>query len=407
MKEQQQIPFFSLEQQTKQLSPKLTQAILRVLNLQQFIGGASVATFEKQFAHYLKTTHAISVNSGTDALWLALKALDIKKNDIVLTTPFSFIASSSEIVAHGAHPVFIDIDTRTFNMDPALMRNWLEQNAVINNGQAQHKKTGLPIVGLLTVDLFGQCADYAQLKAIAQEWNLWTIEDCAQSVGAHIDGKMAGTFGDIGTFSFYPTKNLGAIGDGGCCITDNPELAQKILQLKNHGRTSHYNYEMLGINSRLDGLQAAALSIKLEQLDRYNNARRTIADRYNRAFKAIASITIPEQVTGHHVYHQYCIQINPTSGLTRDQFAAELKQRGVGTCVYYPKALCDIAFLTKRPELSTDCSKAQTAAENILALPVWPELETNQVNAIIEAVCAVAQQSNIVKQESACAVTAE
>ena len=203
----QTIPTFSMARQTKALRPQLMDALQNIVDTQQFIGGVHVDTFEKNLAAYLGVQYAIACNSGTDALWMALFALNVKES-IVLTTPFSFIASSSEIVSHGAHPVFIDIEPDTFNIDPVLLAEWLKKNAVMKDGKAVHQATGLHISGIIPVDLFGQCADYEKLHAIAEQWNLWIIEDTAQALGASIKNQKAGTLGDIGAISFYPTKTL-------------------------------------------------------------------------------------------------------------------------------------------------------------------------------------------------------
>jgi dTDP-4-amino-4,6-dideoxygalactose transaminase len=374
------IPFFSLDRQVKNLYPHITEALAKVLDSQQFIGGSFVASCEKSLSHYLESEHVISCNSGTDALWLAIKAFDVKPNDIVLTTPFSFIASSSEIAAHRGIPVFIDVEEDTYNINPILMARWLTENATIKNGATVHKKTGFPIVGIVSVDLFGQCANYDAIKTIANEWKLWIIEDTAQAIGAGWKGKKAGTLGDVGCFSFYPTKNLGAFGDAGCCCTDNPKLAQKILELRNHGRISHYQYLHLGINSRLDGFQAAVLSEKLRYLDGWNNRRREIAARYTKELSHLPFIKTPIDKTGSHVYHQYSVVVE-----NRDAVQQHVESLGVQTRVFYPQSLPEIPFLQTNEELTTHCPVSQKLVQSILALPIWPELEDDEVTHVIDA----------------------
>jgi dTDP-4-amino-4,6-dideoxygalactose transaminase len=351
---------------------------------QQFIGGAHVEAFEQKMAHYLQTQHVIACNSGTDALWLALKALNIQEHALVLTTPFSFIASSSEIVAHNATPVFIDIDPETFTICPEKLTNWLETNAKLVNGITVHQATGLPVVGIIAVDLFGQCADYTALQPIAQAWKLWLIEDTAQAIGATYQGKQAGTFGTIGCFSFYPTKNLGAFGDAGCCCTNDAHLAERLIRLRNHGRKTHYDYVETGINSRLDGIQAAILNLKLDHLKGWNTRRNEIAARYNAAFANHPLIKIPRAINGYHVYHQYAIQLaTPTA---RTALEAYLAQQDIGTRVFYPKSLQDIAFLNNNHAVTTACPIARNLAATILALPVWPELTDQEVAHVIQTV---------------------
>ena len=391
------IPFFSLKKQYFDHKKIFDQAIQTILDNQSFIGGTTIEEFERSFGKYVGANFAISCNSGTDALWLALKALDLPKNSIVLTTPFSFIASGSEIVAHGAHPVFIDIDEKTYNIDPEKIKQWIEENTEKQN-QLIHKQTGYPVSGILTVDIFGQCADYKKIKEIAEKYNLWIIEDACQAIGAKTpDEKMAGTLGDISCFSFYPTKNLGAFGDGGCCTTNNEYLAEKLITLRNHGRKSHYNYTQLGINSRLDGIQAAILNTKLEFLDELNNARIKIAKYYNEALKNIDFLQLPEQKYGKHVYHQYCVKIKDGI-ITRDIFAEKLKEQGIGTNIYYPMSLDKIDFLNTDERLKTECPIAQNVTETILALPIWPELEIKDVEYICEQIIKI----GINKKEKVC-----
>lgn len=385
----QSIPTFSLARQVKQLRPQLLNALQKVLDSQQFIGGAYIEQFEKQLAAYLGVKHVISCNSGTDALWMALHALQLAKDDIVLTTPFSFIASASEIVALGGHPVFIDIEQDTFNISPKLLADWLGKHAIIKDGRAYHRATNFPIVGIVPVDIFGQSADYKALKAIAKTWNLWIVEDCAQAIGAEFDGQKAGTFGDIGTFSFYPTKNLGAFGDAGCCVTNDPVLAERLLQLRNHGRTQNYEYKGMGINSRLDAFQAVILSEKLPHLDGINARRRAIAQRYNMAFAHVPFIQVPEQCSGVHVYHQYSILV--ADGY-RQKLEQHLSTHGIQTRIFYPQALPEIAFLRTHPALETLCPVAQSTSQNILSLPMWPELTDAEVDYVISCVKSMSYQ---------------
>lgn len=374
------IPFFSLDRQTSKLRSKLIATVEHVVDSQQFIGGSFVEQIELKLASYFQVNHVIACNSGTDALWMALHALDVTKDSIVLTTPFSFIASSSEVALHEAHPVFIDVDPQTFNICPKLLKAWLENNAIMRDGKAYHKITNQPVLGIVTVDLFGQLADYATIRAIADEWKLWIIEDACQSIGAQQDGKKAGKFGDIAAFSFYPTKNLGAFGDAGCCTTDNQELADKLLFLRNHGRKTMYNYTGLGINSRLDGLQAAILSLKLEYLEHWNTRRRQIAQFYNEELAQVPFIQTPAALHGTHVYHQYCIQVTDGQGKSyRNQLIEHLTKHGIGTRIFYEKSFTDIDFLNTDARLKNACPVAEKLTQTILALPVWPEMTDEEV----------------------------
>jgi UDP-2-acetamido-2-deoxy-ribo-hexuluronate aminotransferase len=372
----QTIPFFSLERQNKKFKDSIINNLSTIIDKSSFVGGPYVQQIEQDLKNYLKSKHAIACNSGTDALWLALKALEIKNDSIVLTTPFSFIASSSEIVAHGAHPVFIDIDEETYNIVPEKIEAWLTQNATNADGKTKDKKTGRTVSGIITVDLFGQCADYEKIKAVADKWNLWIVEDACQAVGSHINNKKAGNLGDIACFSFYPTKNLGAWGDGGAAITNNDKLAEKLLKLRNHGRATNYEYEFYGRNSRLDAFQSVVLSEKLKFLDDLIKRRREIAKIYNEQLSELSFVKCPPEKTGYHVYHQYCIIIENN---LRDNLREHLTQNNIGTNIFYPKCLHQIPFLQTNPQLKTECPIAEKTTTNILALPVWPELTDEEI----------------------------
>ncbi len=383
------IPAFSLSRQITHNKTALLNALEEVLDQQAFIGGHFVTRFEEELATYLGSTYAIGCNSGTDALWMALHALRIPKNGIVLTTPFSFIASSSEIASHGAHPVFIDIEHDTFNINPQLLAAWLEKNAYFEGKTAIHKATGFPVVGIVPVDLFGQCADYRMLHDIAETWNLWIIEDTAQAIGATYGEKKAGTLGSIGAFSFYPTKNLGAFGDAGACVTDDPILAERLLQVRHHGRKAGYDYQELGINSRLDAFQAVALSQRLPLLDGFNDRRRAIAQQYAEAFSALNNLQLPREIIGRHVYHQYTLLVRDASGKSlRNELEQYLTSVGIHTRIFYPQSLQSIPFLNTHPALATACPVATMATESCLSLPMWPEMTDEEV----QAVCAAVQQ---------------
>ena len=377
-----QIPFFSIKRQLSNIEEQIKTIFQEVLKSNQFIGGHYIKEFEKTFSEKIGCSHSIGCNSGTDAIWLALKALDIQKNSIVLTTPFSFIASASEIVAHEAHQTFIDINEKTYNLSPKKLISWLEENCEKINNQTTHKITNLKVSGIIVVDLFGQCFDYKEIKKIADEWNLWIIEDACQAIGAHVKNKNAGTLGDISCFSFYPTKNLGALGDGGALTTNNDELANKLLKLRNHGRSNHYEYESYGRNSRLDAIQAAFVTEKLKYLDQWNFRRREIAKIYNQRLSKLPFIKIPEEITGRHVYHLYCIQVQNLRNNLKEYFS----ENGVGTNIFYPKSLNQIPFLQTHKDLKTECPISEKLTGTILALPVWPELTNEEVDHVCSCI---------------------
>jgi len=396
-----QIPFFSLERQYKNNKKKFDDCVIKILESQKFIGGEFVTNFENKFSSYTSAKHTISCNSGTDALLLALKALNLQKDTIVLTTPFSFIASSSEIVALGSHPVFIDIDEKTYNIDPNKIRQWIENNTVQKGDTLLHNTTGYPVAGILTVDIFGQCADYENINKIAKTHNLWVVQDSCQSIGAKdTQNRPAGTQADISCFSFYPTKNLGAFGDGGCCTTNNDKLAALLTQLKNHGRTTHYNYQRLGINSRMDAIQAEILNKKLDMIDELNKKRREIAQIYNEQLSDIPFLQLPQEQNGTHVYHQYCLQIT-NNMINRDEFMQKLRDIGVGANVYYPKALDEFPFLNTEPRLKTGCPISTNLTKTIVALPIWPELEKKEILYVCDCIKQVTNSFAVIKGERA------
>ncbi len=406
MKQLQTIPFFSLNRQTQALKTTILQSFSELLDKQQFIGGAYITHIEKRLAEYLGVKHVISCNSGTDALWMAVKALNTQPGDLVLTTPFSFIASSSELIPHGAQPVFIDCEKDSFNLDAQALEQWLNTQTTSVNGKTIHSKTGAPVVGIIPVHLFGQCVDFAPIQELAQRYNLWIIEDTAQAIGSEYDNKKAGTMGDIGTFSFYPTKNLGAFGDAGCCVTNNTALAESLVRLRNHGRKSHYHYEGYGLNSRMDALQAIVIDTKLNHIDTLNDQRRTLAERYQQRLGHLPYLTLPQEKYGKHTYHQYSVIINSDyCGMTRDEVAVYLAERGIETRVFYPQSLQEIAYLNENTLLANDCPQALRATQSILALPIWPELTMQEIDYVCDALEQLVDTTQIIKQQPAQRVT--
>lgn len=388
------IPFFSLARQTQKLKPEILELFSDIIDSQHFIGGSRITQIEQKLADYLGVKHVISCNSGTDALWMAVKAMNVKPGDLVLTTPFSFIASSSELIPHGAQPIFIDCEKDSFNLDVKALREWLENNTEHRNGITIHKTTQNHVVGIIPVHLFGQCVDFTALQEVAEDYHLWIIEDTAQAIGSEYNGKKAGTMGDIGTYSFYPTKNLGAFGDAGCCVTNDARLAETLLRLRNHGRKSHYHYEGYGLNSRLDALQAAVLDAKLPHLETYNNKRRAIAQYYNERLKNLEFLTLPQEKYGKHTYHQYSVLVRSDAfDLSRDDVAAHLAERGIETRIFYPQSLREIAYLNEHVSLANECPNAEAITQSILALPIWPELTNEELNYICTALEELAQPS--------------
>ncbi len=344
-------PILDLSPEIDALWDELNAAMQRVLKSGQFVMGPEVEAFEEEVAAYLGVKHAVGVNSGTDALVIGLRALGIGEGDEVITTPFSFFATAESISNVGAKPVFVDIDEATFNLDPTLI-----EAAITPRTKA-----------IMPVHLYGRPCEMDAIMAIAERHGLKVIEDCAQSFGARYQGKQTGTFGDVGAFSFYPTKNLGAYGDGGLIVTHSDELAILARKLRNHGSLSRYHNEMLGYNSRLDALQAAILRVKLPHVDRWNSKRREAAARYNAYLADLHGVVTPEIVEGH-VFHQYTIRLTSAG---RDEVQAKLLAQGIGTVVYYPVPQDRLPVYKGQHPANPVSDKL---AAQVLSLPIWPSI---------------------------------
>lgn len=372
------IPIFDLKAQYSQLAPEIDQAIGRVLKSGQFILGEDVKLLETEIAQYLGVSYAVTMNSGTDALMIGLRSAGIVPGDEVITTPFSFFATAEAISNIGAIPVFADVDPVSFNINPAEIK-----------GKITDKTKAI-----LPVHLFGCPANIAEIMAIAQTHSLKVIEDCAQSFGAQylgdchncqcqgdlrqeLQGKYTGTIGDCGAFSFFPTKNLGAYGDGGLLVTNNPHIAETARKLRVHGSISKYQNEMLGYNSRLDSIQAAILRVKLPYIDRWNERRRTIAQTYNSLLADVAEIITPAIVKGH-VFHQYTIRILQDK---RSRLVELLQKEGIGTMIYYPIPLHRLPVYQNKYPAFPQCEQL---AQEVLSLPMYPELANQTIGEICQ-----------------------
>lgn len=364
--------FFDLKKQYQNLKSEIDAAVLEVLEGGVFIGGTVVEKFEKEAANFLGVKYAIGLNSGTDALFLALKALGIGAGDEVITTVFTFFATAEAIVAVGAKPVFVDIGAKTFNIDTDQIE------------AAITKKTK----AIIPVHLFGQMADMAAIRKIAQKYNLKIVEDCAQAMGATqiIDGKevKAGNVGDTGCFSFFPTKNLGAYGDGGMAVTNDDQIAAKIRSLRVHGSSPGNKYKNLkiGVNSRLDVIQAAILSVKIKYLDQWNSSRAAIAKRYDEAFEGVGDVVVPFVAPNNcHIYHQYTIRT-----AKRDQLAQFLKSVQIPTMIYFPFPMHLEPALEYLGYKKSDFPKAEITAQEIISLPIYPEISQDDQEFVIRKI---------------------
>jgi dTDP-4-amino-4,6-dideoxygalactose transaminase len=356
-----QVPILDLKAQYATIRDEVTRAIGDVCESQVFALGPAVAQFEQNVAAYCGSKHAIGVSSGTDALLVALMALDVKPGDEVITTPFTFFATAGCIVRVGARPVFVDVDPDSYNIDPADI-----EERVTERTRA-----------IIPVHLFGQLARMKPIMDIARRHNLAVIEDACQAIGASQDGVKAGNFGDCGCFSFYPTKNLGGFGDGGLVTTNDDELAQQIRILRDHGQNPRYFYRVIGGNFRLDGIQGAVLNVKLKYLERWNDARRRHAKLYDRLLAGSPIKTPRIDANNVSIYHQYTVTVPD-----RDALQKHLAENGIGSAVFYPKPLHVQDCFEDLGYHEGDMPVAERLCREVLSLPLYPELQPDQVEHI-------------------------
>ncbi len=387
--EEQAIPLIDLTAQFQAMSTEVLAAVEKVFTEQKFILGEEVAELENEIAKYCDSRHAIGCNSGTDALILALQALNIGPGDEVITTPFSFFATASAICRAGATPVFVDIEPDGFNLDPQQVEDALTPRTK----------------GLLPVHLFGQCCEMEPLWRIAAQHDLEIIEDACQAIGSEYRGRKAGVLGSTACFSFFPTKNLGGAGDGGMLTTDDADLAVRLRRLRVHGDVGQYDHHEIGMNSRLDALQAAVLRIKLRKLDQWTLARQQNAKRYGELFRQhalqdflIAPKTLPER---RHVFNQFTVRIRNGG---RDAVLKTLRERKVGCAIYYPKPLHLQTCFASLGYALGDFPVAEAAAKDVLALPIYPELPRADLERVVDELARACQQyaaANRVRRKAA------
>jgi dTDP-4-amino-4,6-dideoxygalactose transaminase len=365
------VPLLDLRAQYETLREETLAAVGRVFESQGFVLGADVRALEGEVAAYAGARHAVGCASGSDALLLALMALDVRAGDEVVTTPYSFFATAGSIARLGARPVFVDIDPRTYNIDVARIES-------VIGGRTR---------ALMPVHLYGQCAEMGALRGIAARRGVPVVEDAAQAIGAAEGGRGAGAMGEIGCFSFYPTKNLGGAGDGGMLTTDDDAIAARLRSLRVHGETTKYHHKEVGFNSRLDTLQAAVLRVKLPHLDRWSDARARNAARYRELFAdagLLEEVGLPfEREGARHIYNQFVVRIR---GGRRDALVEHLRREGVGTEVYYPVPLHLQDCFRYLGYHEGDFPEAERAARETLALPVYPELTEEQQRYVVDTV---------------------
>jgi dTDP-4-amino-4,6-dideoxygalactose transaminase len=379
------VPLLDLKAQFAQIRAEVMPIIEQVCASQRFILGEHVLGLEAEVARYCASSAGIGVSSGTDALLLALMALGIGAGDEVITSPFTFFATAGTIARLGARPVFCDIDPGSFNLSPAAVRNFVDRHCSAQGGRLINRATGGRIKALMPVHLYGQSADMDPLMAIARQHGLKVIEDAAQAIGTEYKGTRVGSLGDIGCFSFFPSKNLGAFGDAGLCTTNDPALAESMRVLRVHGGKPKYFHAVIGGNFRIDELQAAVLRVKLKYLDGWTAARQRNAAFYSAAFAASGMadrVAAPRSAPdGRHIFNQYIVRVQD-----RDALKDFLTERSIGTEIYYPVPLhlqkC-FAYLNHAPG---DFPESERAARETLALPIYPELERAQLDAVVASV---------------------
>ncbi len=363
------IPLLDLKAQYQSMRSEILAAIEATCDDQGFILGPRVVALEQAVAKYVGSAHAVGVASGSDALLLALMALGVKAGDEVVTVPFTFFATVGAISRLGAKPVFVDIRPDTFNLDPALL-----ERALTSKTKA-----------IIPVHLFGQCADMDAINQIAKRRKIGVIEDACQAIGAARDGKRAGVLGDLACFSFFPSKNLGGFGDGGMVTTNDKGLAESITMLRVHGSRVRYVHEAIGINSRLDALQAAILLVKLKRLDQWAEGRRRNAARYERLFadaKLSERVTLPTvEAKSFHVFNQFTVRVQK-----RDELRAYLKDKGVGTEVYYPLPMHLQNCYRDLGYQKGAFPQSERAAEEVLSLPIYAELTDEQLQYVVQSI---------------------
>jgi len=358
------VPLLDLKRQYASIKKEVDESIAKVVSHAQFILGPEVKTFEENVASYCKTKFAIGVASGTDALLISLRACGVGPGDEVIIPTFSFFATAGVVHNLGATPIFVDIEPETYNLNPKLIEEKITQKTKV----------------IMPVHLFGQCCDMDPILDLAKKHNLKIVEDAAQALGAEYKSKKAGSMGDLGCFSFFPSKNLGGMGDGGMVVTNNPELAEKVKLLRTHGAKQKYYHDIVGYNSRLDTLQAAVLNVKLKHLDNWSKERQEHAEVYNKKLKGM-EITLPKAENfNHHIYNQYTIALK-----NRDELKDFLKQKNIGCEVYYPVPLHLQECFKYLGYKKGACPVAEKRALEAISIPVFPELTEAEQDYVISA----------------------
>lgn len=372
------VPLLDLKEQYKTIKEEVLETAEELFESQYFILGPRVASLEKEIADYCDSKHAVGVSSGTDALLISLMATDIGFKDTVITSPYTFFATAGSIARTGARPVFVDIDPKTYNISPECLESAIDS---MTPTERERLKAVIP------VHLYGQCADMAPILEICDKYDLVVIEDAAQAIGAEYRGKRAGSMGDFGCFSFFPSKNLGAFGDGGMVTTHSDEFYDKLCTLRAHGSQPKYYHKLIGGNFRLDAFQAAVVSIKLKYLDQWTTARQKNAENYRALFQQADLgdvVQLPFEKEDRHIYNQFVIRVKER----RDDLRGFLYDAGIGTEVYYPVPMHLQDCFSDLNHKKGDFPEAERAALHTLALPIYPELSDDQMAYVVEKITA-------------------
>jgi len=363
------IPVIDLRAQHDGMRADLEAAVRRIVDASAFVGGAEVQSFEAEFAAYCETAHAVAVANGTDALALALRALGVGPGAAVAVPAFTFAATAEAVCHVGARPLFVDVDPRTFLVDPDALRRAVRAAPV-------------PVRAIIPVHLYGHPAPMDEIGAVAAEIDAGIVEDAAQAHGARYHGRRVGALGHLAAFSFYPTKNLGALGDAGAVTAADARLAERVRILRDHGQSAKYVHAVVGYNSRLDGVQAAVLRLKLRRLDEWNSRRRALAALYTEALTGVPGVEVPVTMPqSEHVYHLFVLRCR-----ARDALRAHLDAAGIGTSIHYPVPLHEQPAFAATALVPEPCPGAAEAARTVLALPLYPELAPAQAQAVAAAV---------------------
>jgi len=392
------IPFLDLVTPHRELAPELTEVFARALNTAGFIGGPMLEQFENAFAEFCEAKYCVGVSSGTDALRFALMAAGVKFGDIVITVPNTFIATTEAISQAGAEPRFVDVDERTYNMDPVQVRRYVTESCTFDSRMELliDNRTGKPVTAIVPVHLYGQMADMDELLEIAQQYNLSLVEDACQAHGAQYFSRKenrwrtAGSMGVAAAFSFYPGKNLGACGEAGAATTNDETLARKMRMLRDHGQAKKYYHDMEGYNGRLDSIQAGLLHVKLKHLSSWNASRQERARKYDELLSAVsADIKTPfEPSWSRAIYHLYVIQVE-----NREAVQAALAREGIGTGIHYPIPLHLQKAYANQGYRAGDFPVTEMAAERILSLPMFPNLSEVDQARVVETLIRIVQES--------------